>query len=113
MKLSDIRPCDQCGGKIAPMFYVVKSSIAMFNRNAVNEQLGLVQMFGGGGAGIALAEVMGAHGNDVVMIAGDEDEQLWFEFYLCQDCFMGPVNLAVLMEKSAKSQVEDEDASRS
>lgn len=105
MKLSEIRPCDNCGGKIVPMFYVVRFSVAMFAPRATNEMLGLTQMFGGS---LQLAEVMGAD-PEAVKIAGDEEPALWTDLLICQDCFMGisrdgsrvikPLNLALLAEK--------------
>src|SRR3990172_1147169 len=45
MKLSQIRPCDNCGRKIAPSFYVARFSIALFNPRATNEVLGMTHTF--------------------------------------------------------------------
>ena len=108
MKLSEIRPCDECGGQIAPIFYVVRSSIAMFDSKATNQTLGLMQYFGGGTAGLALAEVMGGR-SEVVKIGGYEDERLWTEIILCQECYMKKVNLALLAEKISDRESDSED----
>lgn len=98
MKLSQLRPCDNCGGPIAPIFYVVRTSIAVFNANATNENLGLMQMFQGS---LVLAETMSSQ-PDAVKIGGEEDKKLWTEIYLCQHCYIDNVNLAVLGEKVEK-----------
>jgi len=98
MKLSEIRPCDNCGGPLVPIFYVVRSSIAVFNPDATNEMLGLTRMFHGS---LALAEIMGSK-PDAVKIGGDEEENLLIEIYLCQACYIGDVNLALLAEKIGK-----------
>lgn len=95
MKLSDLRPCDNCGGKIAPQFYVVRFSLALINADVANQTLGLTQMLGGS---LALAEVF-ASGKDAVIIAGEKDKTLLDEIYLCSDCYCGDVNLAMLAEK--------------
>jgi len=106
MKLSELRPCDNCGGPIVPIFYVVRSSIAVFNADATNQNLGLMKMFRGS---LALAETMSSQ-PEIVKIGGDEDKQLWVEIYLCQNCYIGDVNLALLAEKIGKQDEESEGA---
>lgn len=103
MKLSEIRPCDNCGGPITPHFYVVRMSIALFNPKATNQVLGMAQYFGGH---LALAELFSPH-EDVVTVAMDEKEHkvLQTELFLCQDCYLRPVNLAELAEKRGE-QIE-------
>ena len=98
MKLSEVRPCDCCGGKIAPQFYLVRGSLAIFSPQAANATLGLTQMFGGA---LALAEAMSPD-SEVVKVAGEFNKELWSEFLLCQECYMKPVNLAMLGEKRAE-----------
>lgn len=109
MKLSELRPCDNCGGKIAPTFYVVRVSLALFDPRATNTQLGLVQMFGGAGNGaLALAEIMGPT-PDVVQIAGDKKKELRTELFICQDCaLMKPVNLGELLSKREEATPRDQ-----
>jgi len=105
MKLSEIRPCDNCGGAIVPIFYVVRTSIAVFNADATNEMLGLSRMFCGS---LALAETMGSQ-PEAVKIGGEENKELWVEVFLCQDCYVGSnVNLALLAEKIGKKNEEGE-----
>lgn len=98
MKLSDLRACDCCGGKIAPQFYVLRSSLALFVPRAANATLGLAQMFGNTREALAIAEVMSPE-PEVVKIAGDEMKELWLELFLCFDCAMKPVNLAEIAER--------------
>jgi hypothetical protein len=107
MRLSDLRPCDNCGGKIYPMFYVVRSSIVILNADQANKTLGLARFFGGGAPGLAMAEVMGPEA-DNVRIGGDVHKELWTEIYLCQDCHMSDVNLAIVEEKIAKRNEANE-----
>ena len=111
MKLSQIRPCDNCGGPIAPIFQVIRTSVALFNPQAANQMLGMTQMFGGTRTGLAIAEVMGPN-PEVVKIAMDEKEfaGLKTEIFLCQKCFIADVNIAMLSEKvcEATSRTVDE-----
>lgn len=100
MKLSELRPCDCCGGKIAPHFYVVRLSQAMVMAKEANAVLGLAQMFGGA---LGLAEVV-APDADAVKIFGDERKELMHEFFLCQECFMRPLDMAMLMDVRLKEQ---------
>lgn len=99
MKLTNLRPCDNCGGEISPHFYIVRTSLAFISQKATNQVLGLNQMFGGDALG--LAEVM-APDAEAVKIAGDEDSKLMNEIFLCQICYMDDVNLALLVEKIVK-----------
>lgn len=106
MKLSNLRPCDNCGGKIAPLFYVVRTSIAVINPDAANETLGLTQMFRGS---LSLAEAFSSK-PDAVKIGGDENKELMSEIFLCQNCYFGDVNVAVLVEKIAiQKRIKDEN----
>jgi len=99
MKLSDIRPCDNCGGKLVPIFYFSKISLAVFSPKAVNEVMGMTQFFGGGSAGLRLAEMMGASAEEAIKIVGEEEHTLWTDIYLCQECIVEPINLGLLIEK--------------
>jgi len=98
MKLSDLRPCDNCGGSLPPAFYVVKMSIALINPQKVNSTLGLTQHFQGN---LHLAEVMGAGGE--VVIGSDSDPELEVTIILCNDCRNSKeINLGLLAEKSVE-----------
>lgn len=105
MKLSEVRPCDNCGGPIVPIFYVVRTSIAVFNPDTVNQNLGLMRMFRGS---LALAETFSSD-VEAVKIGGDEDKRLWADIILCQNCYVGDVILALLAEKIADKQAGEDD----
>lgn len=98
MKLSDVRPCDNCGKGLAPhgFFYVLRVSYAFIAPKAFNATMGLTQMFGGA---VRLAQAMSPD-PEVIKIAGDENPELMTELLLCQDCvLMQDLSIAYLMEK--------------
>jgi hypothetical protein len=103
MKLSEIRPCDSCGGKIAPIFYQVRVSMAFFKERAVNATLGLNQIFGG--RALALAEAMSPD-PECVVIASDQEPSLETVLILCQNCYCSGVNLAMLAESRSHAKEE-------
>lgn len=86
MKLSELKPCAHCGGKLPPVWYLVKVSQCMLDPQATNQTLGLAQMFQGN---LALAEVMGARPDEAVKIVADELGVDWDRLFLCQDCALG------------------------
>jgi hypothetical protein len=101
MKLSELKPCAVCKGKIAPFWYVVRFSMAMISPHAANGVMGLTQMFGGN---LALAEAM-APEPDCVKVLGDEEPDLMTEVNICQECFlMKPLNMALLMESAREEE---------
>jgi len=109
MRLSDLRPCDKCGGKIAPSFYVLRFSIALFNRNATNQVLGMAQVMVGN---LGLAEMFSPDSDDAVTVAMDSKQHkiLMDEVFLCQSCYMRPINLAELAEKvNTRKEEQDEE----
>lgn len=100
MKLRDLRSCDNCRDTIRQIFHVVRYSHAIVKTQAVREFVGLSTMLGSP----ALAEVMGAHQDDVVALLADvkdENEKAhgWGEIFLCTDCWCKDVNLAVIAER--------------
>ena len=80
LKLSDLRPCDGCGGKIAPLFYVVRTEMAVVNTVDANQVLGLRQIFQGS---LGLAEAMAPA--EPVKLGGPE---LTTELFFCQECYL-------------------------
>jgi hypothetical protein len=108
IKVSELRPCDHCGGPIAPMFYVVRLSLALIDHRAVNEFMGMHQFFGGR-APVALVENFAPSAADAVLVAGDKEPSLMTECWICQDCYLGtPLNLARLTEsRHARTRKED------
>jgi hypothetical protein len=101
MKLSELTPCAKCGGKLVPIWYVVRISMAMLARKATSSVLGLSQMFSAGnplsGQALAIAEVMAPGADEAVIIAGDKDKSLMTEFNLCQQCYLEG-HLALIQE---------------
>lgn len=85
MKASELRPCDNCGGKLQVVFFVMRVSQAVVNVGAVNEHLGLQQMLGGSPK---LAEVFSSQ-PDIALVLGDKEPNLMHEFILCNGCSLG------------------------
>lgn len=106
MKVSELRPCDNCGGKIAPAFYVVRFSQALINAEAVNQFMGIHQFFGGR-AGAALVENFAPAAGDAALIFGDKDKALETELFICEGCFTNSLNLAMLMERQTVKDLEE------
>lgn len=103
IKVSELRPCDNCAGPIAPNFYVVRVSLALVKAGAVNQFLGMHQFFGGR-AGAALVENFAPASTDAVIVAGDKEPSLMLELFICQACYIGekgkpPIDLALLSER--------------
>lgn len=99
MKVSELRPCDNCGGPIAPAFYRVKVTQALINADAVNEFLGM-HLFFGGRASAALVENFAPKSNDAALIFGDKDPQLETTLLLCQGCAIGAsIDLGLLLSR--------------
>lgn len=107
MKLSQLHPCDNCGGKIGPQFYVIRASLAFIKPVSLQQHLGLTMMMGGS---VALAEIF-APDDDVAVVAGDQEPVLMSEIILCQDCaMMKEHNIIMLMEKAASRELRGSNA---
>ena len=106
MRLSELRPCDNCGGVLhqGGIFYVLRFSIAVINAMKANQVLGLTQMLGGA---LGLAEAM-APEDDVVAVGMDEDPELKTEWLLCPACSMGEIDLGRLLSKAQKRNEADD-----
>lgn len=102
MRLSDLRPCDRCGGPIvrppANWFWVVRVSGAAVTPKAT-EVLGLAHA---AGAPLELAETLGPV-RDVVLVAGDEDPELQIELLLCLACYASEFSLPDLLERHRRA----------
>ncbi len=83
-KTTDLRPCDNCGGPIAPFFYRVEIKFrqVMIDPRAVNQVLGTAQILGS----LELGAIM-APNRDVLIEspAYRIDKDIW----LCQSCTYG------------------------
>ena len=106
MKLSELRPCDNCGGQISPVFNLVTCDIGAVNPVEARTNLGLTQMFGGA---LGLAEVMSPT-PDCVKLASDKPETapLRRRLFLCMECWCKPICLGEVLEKVSdrKYQIE-------
>jgi|SRR5271157_2934783 len=98
MKLSDVRPCDFCDGKIAPIFYTMTIKLALFSPKNTNRTLGLTQFLGS----LALAEAMGAE--DPVVISEESDTT--YELFICNDCCNG-INSSKLDFSAALEKIRE------
>ena len=99
MKLSELRPCAVCHGKLVPIWQVIRVSMAALDRRNAQRVLGMTQFFDGN---LALAEAI-TSSDDCVMVLGDKDPSMMTEFNICQTCFLkGPINLAELVEAADK-----------
>lgn len=98
-KLTDLRPCDACGGPVGLQFYTVRLSLTLVKADAVNQFMGMHQFFGGR-ASIPLIENFAPAAAEAVVVAGDRDPSLMTECVICQGCYLdAPIDLALLTEK--------------
>lgn len=95
MKTSELRPCDHCAGAIAPLFYQVTVQTVGVNLKEAHRHLGLATFFGGGGAGLALANIMGPDPEVTENIGAPTT------LCLCAQCYltMDKHDLAAMVEK--------------
>lgn len=116
MKLSDLKPCACCGGKIVPIFHVVTIKLAALDQKAARGVLGLTEVLGGLGnpGAFAIAECMSPDTDVAVKVLGEGDEACDREhnktavkhIFVCNDCYLTkPMSLAELDEK-AQQQME-------
>lgn len=94
IKLSEIRPCDFCGGQIAPIFRILDIKMAVFNGRNVNSVLGTARILGGS---LGLAEVMAPGADSPVEVC--EDHELNDRLFACQMCMCHPLDVARALEK--------------
>lgn len=80
MKLSELRPCAKCGGKIAPIFYRVTIEGYVIDPSSANQVLALNQMFGGNA--LHIAETMAPNADGAAMLLQSKSG------LICADCFI-------------------------
>jgi len=99
-RILDLRPCDNCNGPVNTLFQVVRFSVAVVNVAAVNELFGMNQFFQGK-ASAGLLENFTTFGDSGFTIAMDKPESkvLMTELYICQSCFLKPLDLQLLSER--------------
>lgn len=100
MKLSELRPCDACGGELPPVFATIKAARYLVAPQAVNQVMSLRQMFGGN---LLLAEAM----SPVDSVTDRLDEK---ELVLCQSCFIDRLGTLFFDEEAGTVEGEPDDA---
>ncbi len=94
-----VKPCENCGGKIGPDFYIVKLSQALVDPSAVNRYVGMTQYFQGH---TALADVF-ATDKTLEHVMQGEDANQWPEMIICLRCFAGnPILAQLLFDRSGE-----------
>jgi len=78
MKLSDLRPCFFCSGRVTPIVIEIKASRHFIRPIEANQALGLAQYFQGN---LALAEAFTGHADVTVQIEPE------VSVLACGDCF--------------------------
>lgn len=102
----DVRPCDFCGGAIAPIFYVIDVRIASFNPGNVNHLLGMDQYFGGKAPQIA--EIFAPGADAIVQVCDDIDART--RLFACVKCYTGqPLDLAIAADARAEKLEAEEN----
>lgn len=103
MKLTDLRPCDNCNGPVGIIFEVVTVRKAMVKAESVRQAQGGALAHG---FPVGLSEVMGVvrDADDAVVVAGvgeagEEFKDLVTEIRLCQNCTTEPIVLAALVDR--------------
>jgi hypothetical protein len=100
-----LRPCDSCGGPIAPVFFVVRVSQALINEPVVNRFIGMAHFFGGN---VGISSVFDP-GDDAFVIMGDKNKELMNEVFICNRCMFEKFSdLFVLVEK--QDHIRNSDA---
>ena len=100
MRLSELRPCDNCGGKLTGeegrniTFYIIRFTMAVFNPNAINQVMGMHQYFQG--KAFALAEVMAPESDHAVNLVAEQEGGKWVELLICFDCAAGTKQFVLL-----------------
>lgn len=85
IKTRDLRPCDGCGGSIAPFFYRLTFSFRQLaiDRTAVNEVLGTAQILGGN---LLLGSTMSPNRDATIEMPGHQIDK---DLFLCSACVIG------------------------
>jgi hypothetical protein len=89
MKLSQLKPCRDCGGPLGQIFYVMRWSMALVSPQAARGVLGTAMAMGAplSYGSLQVAEAL-APDAEAVKIAGDEMPEGWTSVNVCQDCWI-------------------------
>lgn len=104
MKLTEMRPCDNCHGPVGQHFYVLDVSQAMVSPRAANEVLGTATILGGvhDPGALAIAEVMAPRAEDAVIVFSEKDRSLNTRLVVCQACVFDSIDVALLLEQATQ-----------
>ena len=105
IRLSELRPCDFCGGPLGANFQVIEVKHALLGQGA-REVIGMMHM----GFPLGLAETMSARGEEAVIVA--EEQELVTRLFACNQrrdkegnildsigCYLKPMNISAAVEK--------------
>jgi len=116
MKLTELRPCDNCGGKLTGevgrniQFYVLQVSMAILNPRAINQVLGMNLYFQN--KSLPVAEMFVPEADDAVELLADQKGLGgWAKLFICFDCAIGSkqLNLLAAMENFDRSKEQDQE----
>lgn len=104
IKTKDLRPCDNCGGPIAPFFYRLKISFRQLGIDpaAVNQVLGTAQIFGGN---LALGSLMSPDSDTATEMPG---YQIDTDLFLCSNCVLGMAGKEPYSLRPVDLMIDDE-----
>lgn len=120
MKLSELRPCVACGGKLVPppVFHVieVRDQLACLNERAMRGVFGVAEIIGGMhqlGA-LVRAEALSPDTDRAVTVAGEgaapEDREHraahTVRLFLCSNCYGGALDLRLLCERAREYEAK-------
>lgn len=102
MDITEIRPCDNCGGPIRPVFVVLDESQAIMHGRNIQSFIGLSMQLD---MNFKLAQMFSPD-TQAAVVAGDEKPALKTRAILCQPCYLGidpdkpDIYLPALFEKA-------------
>ena len=115
IKLSELRPCDFCGGPVGSTFHVIEVKHAFLGQGA-REVVGMMHM----GFPLGLAETMSARGDEAVIVA--EAPELVTRLFVCTQrrdkqgnfldsigCYLKPLDIAAAVEKLNRREEEPQE----
>lgn len=92
MKLSELRPCDFCGGPVGLCFRFIEVRVAVVRPDAARQVMGLSVAHG---FPIGLAEEFAPEADRAVA----HSEELTDKLFCCTECYCKPLDIARVIEK--------------
>lgn len=93
MRLTELEPCSFCGEFVGHIFRLLDVRFAVLGRGA-REVAGLAAGFG---FPLAIAEALAPRSEEAIVIG--EDPEIVTRLFCCSECFMGPLDVAVALER--------------